>query len=94
MLQKTPAGDVCDEQEHWKCLSLVILFNSSVRYQRGCGTPALKRVEASNLAIRKEPSSTAKALKELEDLVRGQKKASTFKGSGYEVGDEKLSFKI
>ena len=48
----------------------------------------------ANLAIRKEQSSTAKALKELEDLVQGQKKELTLKGSGYEVGDEKLLFKI
>ena len=56
-----------------------------VSLQREC-LQAVKKVEASNSAIRKEQTSIAKAIKELEELMReGQKKSFTLKGSGYEV---------
>ena len=54
-------------------------------FHREC-LQAVKKVEPSNSAIRKEQTSIAKAIKELEELMReGQKKSFTLKGSGYEV---------
>ena len=59
-----------------------------VSMQREC-LQAVKKVEASNSTIRKEQTTIAKAIKELEELIReGQKKSFTLKGSGYEVNDD------
>ena len=56
--------------------------------QREC-LQAVKKVEASNNALRKEQTAIAKAIKELEQLIReGQRKSFTLKGSGYEVNDD------
>ena len=57
--------------------------------QREC-LQAVKKVEASNNALRKEQTAIAKAIKELEELIReGQRKSFTLKGSGYQVNDWK-----
>lgn len=56
--------------------------------QREC-LQAVKKFEASNSAMRKEQTAIAKAIKELEELIReGQRKSFTLKGSGYEVNDD------